>query len=161
MVKDAAAAFVWITGELTHRGIPFAIVGGLASNAYGGSRPLNDIDIDVPDAALPMLARELEAYRTFGPKRSVSECFDCQLLGVSYLGQEIELSGAESLLILDRSCNRWLPWPTDLQKIERRTIFGITMPVMARSALIAYKKLAGRETDLFDVSELEAIETAD
>jgi hypothetical protein len=155
-MKDSVAALAWITNELTQRGIPFAVVGGLASNAYGGSRPLNDIDIDVPDAALSTLAQELEAYRTFGPDRSISECFDCQLLGFSYMGQEIELSGAESLLILDRSCSRWMPWPTDLRKIEERRVLGMTVPVMERSALIAYKELAGRETDLIDVSELRA-----
>lgn len=154
-MKDSVAALAWITNELTRLGVPFAVVGGLASNAYGGSRPLNDIDIDVPDATLSMLARELESYRTFGPERSVSECFDCQLLGFSYLGQEIELSGADSFLILDRSVNRWVPWPTDLQKIEKRSVLGLTVPVMQRSALIAYKRLVGRETDLIDVAELE------
>jgi hypothetical protein len=154
-MKDPIAALAWITNELTNRGIPFAITGGLASNAYGGSRPLNDIDIDVPDAALPILARELSAHRTFGPERSISECFDCQLLGLSYLGQEIELSGAESLLILDRNSNRWIPWPTDLHKVELRTVLGLSAPVMERSVLVAYKKLAGRETDLIDVSELQ------
>lgn len=154
-MKDSVAAFSWITSELRKRGIPFAIVGGLAANAYGGSRPLNDIDIDVPDAALFTLARELDAYRSFGPEHSISECFDCQLLGFSYLGQEIELSGAESLMILDRSCNQWIPWPTDLTRIETRTVLGLAVPVMERGALIAYKKLARRETDLLDVSELE------
>ena len=66
-MKDSVAALAWITEELTQRGIPFAVVGGLASNAYGCSRPLNDKDIDVPDAVLPTLAQELEAYRAFGP----------------------------------------------------------------------------------------------
>jgi hypothetical protein len=49
-----------------------------------------------------------------------------------------------------------MPWPTDLRKIEERRVLGITVPVMKRSALIAYKELAGRETDLIDVSELRA-----
>ena len=154
-MKDSVSALAWITKELTDRGIPFAIVGGLASNAYGGSRPLNDIDIDVPDAVMPTLAQELAALRAFGPERSISECFDCQLLGFSYLGQEIELSGAESLLILDRSSNRWVPWPTDLRMIEIRTVLGLRLPVIERNALIAYKKMAGRDTDLIDVSEIQ------
>jgi hypothetical protein len=154
-MKNSRAALAWIVDQLKLRGIPFAIVGGLASNAYGGSRPLNDIDIDVPDSALPLLASELADYRTFGAERSVGECFDCQLLGLSYLGQEIELSGAESLLILDRTCNKWMAWPTDLERIEERAVLGIRVPVMDRNALIAYKQIAGRETDLIDVSELE------
>ena len=154
-MKDSAAALKWIVEELEHRDIPFALVGGVAANAYGTTRPLNDIDIDVPEEFLPVLARELEPFKTFGPERSISDCFDCQLLGFSYKGQEIELSGAENLFIKDTSSKKWVSWPTDLSKVERRTILGLNVPVMARKQLIEYKRLAGRDTDLMDVSELE------
>jgi hypothetical protein len=154
-MKDSAAALKWIVEELELRDIPFALVGGVAANAYGTTRPLNDIDIDVTEEFLPVLARELEPFKTFGPERSISDCFDCQLLGFSYKGQEIELSGAEKLLIKDTSSKKWVSWPTDLSKVEKRTILGLNVPVMARKQLIEYKRLAGRDTDLMDVSELE------
>jgi hypothetical protein len=154
-MRDSAAALKWIVEELERRDIPFALVGGVAANAYGTTRPLNDIDIDVPERFLPVLAEELKSFRTFGPERSISDCFDCQLLGFSYKGQEIELSGAEGLLIRDTSSEKWVPWPTDLSEVERRIVLGLTVPVMGRKQLIEYKRFAGRATDLMDVSELE------
>jgi hypothetical protein len=154
-MRDSAAALAWIVGELERRGIPFALVGGIAANAYGTTRPLNDIDIDVPADCLPTLAQELEVYKSFGPEHFVSECFDCDLLGFSYKGQEIELSGAETMRIKDASTGAWLLWPTALSAVETRVVFGLAVPVMARRHLVAYKKLAGRDTDLMDVVELE------
>ena len=154
-MKNSPAAFAWIVEQLTKRQVKFAVIGGLAANAYGSSRALNDIDIDIPTAEIARLAIELKEYLVFGPERSVSECFDCQLVGFCYQEQEIELSGAESIYIKDLSDNSWKHWPTDLSKIEMRNILGIDAPVMAREALIAYKKIAARETDLIDVEFLQ------
>ncbi len=154
-MKDSAAALKWIVEELERREIPFALVGGAASNAYGATRPLNDIDIDVPAACLPSLANDLELFKTFGPERATSECFDCDVLGFLFAGQEIELSGADTFRIKNSLSGEWLPWPTDLSAVERRVFLGITVPVMARKELIEYKRLAGRDTDLMDVAELE------
>jgi hypothetical protein len=155
-MKDPAAALHWIVNELQQRNIPFALVGGLAANAYGTSRPLWDIDIDVPERFIPLLANELSEFLTFGPEHSIGEYCDCQIVGFSYHEQEIELSGAESMRIKDPSSQEWLAWPTDLSRVEYRSVFGITVPVMAREQLIAYKRLAGRDTDLLDVQELES-----
>jgi hypothetical protein len=156
-MRDSQAALRWIVEELERRSIPFALVGGIAANAYGTTRPLNDIDIDIPVAFLSVLAKELQAFKAFGPERSVSECFDCDLLGFSFKGQEIELSAAETMKIRDSSSGEWLAWPTDLSAIEHRVVFGISVPVMGQKELIAYKRLAGRETDLLDIAELERI----
>jgi hypothetical protein len=155
-MRDSAAALRWIVEHLEHRSIPFALVGGLAANAYGTTRPLNDIDIDLPVSFLPVLAEELETFKTFGPERSVSECFECDLLGFAFKGQEIELSGAETFRIKDVSTGEWLSWPTDLSAIQRRIVLGVSVPVIGRKELIAYKCLAGRDTDLIDLAELAA-----
>lgn len=48
-MNNPQAALHWIVGKLTSRNIPFAIVGGLAAIAYGSSRSLNDIDMDVEE----------------------------------------------------------------------------------------------------------------
>ena len=95
-MKNPQAAFHWIIGELQKRKIPFALVGGIAANAYGTTRALNDSDIDVPDNALIDLSQELKGHLAFGPENSVSDVFDCQLVGFKFCEQEIELSGAET-----------------------------------------------------------------
>lgn len=155
-MKDPAAAFHWIVNQLQQRNIPFVLVGGLAANAYGTSRPLWDIDLDIPERFIPELAHELCDFLTFGPEHSIGEYCECQIVGFVYREQEIELSGAESLRIKDPSSQAWLPWPTDFSRVEYRPVFGITVPVMAREQFIAYKRLAGRNTDLLDVQELES-----
>lgn len=155
-MKDSRRALAWIANILSERSIPFAVVGGLAANSYGSTRPLNDIDIDVPDVSLKGLAKELHQYVNFGPVRSVSECFDCELLGLLFEGQEIELSGADSLLIKNPVNQKWNHWPTDLAQIEMREVLGITVPVMGRKQLVAYKEIAARESDILDVEAIKA-----
>lgn len=45
-IKEALA---WITNILKKYSIPFQITGGLAAILYGSKRPLEDIDIDIPE----------------------------------------------------------------------------------------------------------------
>jgi hypothetical protein len=155
MNKNSKKALYWVVNELNKRKIPFALVGGIAANIYGTTRLLNDIDIDIPENKLALVAQELSDYLNFDPEHSISKCFDCQLIGLNYFGQEIELGGAESLKIKDVDSGQWLSWPTDLNAVEWHTYLGLSVPVIAKNKLIAYKKLAGRDVDLLDVKELE------
>jgi hypothetical protein len=156
-MKDSKAALQWIVAELRGRGIPFVVTGGLAVNAHQGSRPLNDIDIDVPDAALDMVARELAQYVVFGPEHYVGECFDCKLLGLRYRDQEIELSGADTFKVRDAKANMWCSWPIDLSAFELREVLGQVVPVTRLDELLRYKRAAAREVDTLDCAELTAI----
>ena len=54
-MKNIKAALIWITNILKKHQIPFQISGGLAAIAYGASRSLADIDIDIPDNNLILL----------------------------------------------------------------------------------------------------------
>ena len=155
--RDSKAALSWIIDALTTRGIPFALVGGVAANAYGSTRALNDIDIDVPDGAIPLLASDLKEHISFGPVQHESAQFRCLLLGFIFQGQEIELSGAHSMQLCDRSNGSWITFPTDLKAVEYREILGIQAPVMNRKALCDYKRIVARETDLEDVAQIEAL----
>lgn len=143
--------------NLSDARIQFLVVGGLAVNAYGGPRPLNDIDIDVPDAALGLLAERLRPFVSSGPERLVEDPFDCAFLSLTSLGQVIELSGADTFKIKDKSSREWIDWTTDLSASEWRTVLGATVPVMRRDKLIAYKQAAGRDTDLQDVAFLQSL----
>lgn len=158
--RDSKAALAWITNSLASRGIPFALVGGIAANAYGSTRELNDIDIDVPDDAIPLLAVDLAEYLSFGPIQHESECFRCFLVGFTYRGQEIELSGADSMQLYNRALGCWIAFPTDLTAVEYREILGIDAPVMNRKALCTYKRIVARATDLEDVRALESLDNS-
>ena len=48
-MRKTKEAFTWIIGLLRVHKIPFQISGGFATNIYGSTRPLADIDIDVSD----------------------------------------------------------------------------------------------------------------
>lgn len=65
-IEQVRSALAWIAGRLEEAGVPFQVAGGLAARAHGAERPLNDIDIYVPEGTLGRLRDELaEAARTW------------------------------------------------------------------------------------------------
>lgn len=153
--QDAAAALAWIVGVLQTRNIPFQITGGLAARVYGSTRPLADIDIDVPEEFLPALARALTDHVVFGPERLCDEEWDLDLLTVGYAGWRIDLGGAHTARVFDRAARAWVPVTTDLTTAARRDVLGIDAPVVAKGDLIAYKRVLGRDVDRIDVVAME------
>lgn len=150
-MKDSKQAFDWITVLLEELGYPYVVVGGLAANVYGGKRPLYDIDLDAPGAALHEIAGRATDYVAFGPARFRDEQFDIQLLSLRHGGQEIDLTAAEDVRLFDRRTATWCEVPTDLTARELHEVLGKKVPVMSRDALVAYKLMIARDTDLEDV----------
>ena len=72
-------ALHWIVGILRRREIKYQVVGGLAVPAYGGTRPLLDIDRYVPGERLEEIAQDAGTYLTFAPKYEISESWDITL----------------------------------------------------------------------------------
>jgi hypothetical protein len=153
-MKDSKTAFHWIVNLLHEQGLPFVVVGGLAANVYGGRRPLNDIDIDVPSHSFTKLMPHVKQFITFGPARYHDREFDIQLMSLRYAEQEIDLTAAESIRLFDHQSGDWRILPTDFAASERHEVFGITVPVMRRDLLVAYKKMIQRDTDLEDIAQL-------
>jgi hypothetical protein len=89
-MRDSKLAFDWITSLLEDMGHPYVVVGGLAANVFGGKRPLNDIDLDVPRGALKQIAESASPYITFGPARYRDQQFDIKLLSLRYANQDKE-----------------------------------------------------------------------
>lgn len=149
------SALRWIHSILHELRIPYVVSGGLAVRLYGGTRPLYDIDLDVPENRMSALLPFVSEYIVSGPSHYIDEHFDLKLLTLDYNGQSIDITAAESVRVYDRSEGRWIQDPTDLAAVELREIYGLTIPVQKRELLIRYKKLVARATDLEDVQQLE------
>jgi hypothetical protein len=154
-MRDTKKAFDWITSLLDELGHRYVVVGGLATNVYGGVRPLNDIDLDVPKAALKEVAERAKEWLVFGPARYRDEQFDIELLSLCFAGQDIDLTAAEDIKLFDRQAGAWCNLPTDLDASEPHEVLGKVAAVMKKELLIGYKKMVARRTDLEDIAAME------
>lgn len=153
-------AFNWIVNILKARGVPLAITGGLAAKIYGATRPLNDIDIDIPDDKIDVIYQDVRDYVVDGPIQMTGEGDDWwkgKLLTLNYQGQLIDITGADTLKVRDSINNVYVSCGTDFSKAVEQEIFGLKVPVVSREELIAYKKLlaVGWLNQKRDVEELE------
>lgn len=153
-MKDPKVAFEWIVNLLHEIDQPFVVVGGLAANVYGATRPLNDIDLDVPQRALMMLYPQVKQYVTFGPANFRDSEFDLELMTLRYAGQEIDLTAAESIRLFDHRTGSWQSVPTNCTEVEEHVVLGLKAPVMKKELLVSYKLMIQRDTDLEDVRQM-------
>ena len=78
------------------------------------------------------------------------------LLTVNYAGCDIDLGGAYGARVFDRAAQSWVPVVADLGTAVRLKVFGVEVPVIAKDALIAYKRRLDRDVDRMDVAAMEA-----
>lgn len=146
----------WIVDILNELNIPFHVTGGLAAIAYGASRPIYDIDIDIPEDQLQKLFEKIIEYVTFGPGNFKDPDWDLTMMTVRYEDVSIDISGAYTGKIFDKKVNKWVPYDSDLKYTVQKEILGMTLPVISRDILINYKRLLARPTDLQDIDAMEA-----
>ena len=151
----AKQALIWITYILKNHHIPFQITGGLAAIAYGANRPLEDIDIDIPDNQFDIIMSDVKSYIIFGPQRFKSGKWDLMLMTLNYHGQEIDLSGSDSTKIYNETTNEWILLNEDLLKARQKNVLDLDLPVIPLMNLVYYKKILAREVDLVDIHQIE------
>ena len=154
MPKNPRAAFHWITKLLRKLRIPFRVSGGLAARFYGSKRPLADIDMDIPDKDIPRLAPEVRRYIIYGPQRYRDRHWDLPLLTLRYRGQLIDLSGADSGKVFDKRKRKKVIAKVHLRRFRRGKLFGVIVPIIPKTELIAYKSALGRRVDVADVKAI-------
>lgn len=147
-------ALEWIEAELRAVGTPRLYCGGLAVLAYGGTRPLNDIDLFVPAAHFQPLVDALAAYIRKPAVRQCEAGWELTYVQFVYDGVKIEIGSDDHPRIQDGASGEWVELGIDYDSAEQRSFAGCTIPVMARDQLIAYKRRLGREVDLIDVGQL-------
>jgi hypothetical protein len=124
MKNNQLEALTWITNILITHNVPFQIAGGLAANVYGSRRPLEDIDIDIPDDKFSVIQHEVAQHIIFGPAQYKDENWDLLLMTLDYHGQIIDLSGAYSTKCWNKKTGNWQIIATEFQNIQIKNIFG-------------------------------------
>lgn len=144
----------WFVGELARLGVPFQAVGGLAARAHGGTRPLMDLDFYIPERHLPAVAEVLEEHVVRPPSEHLDEHWDLTFMALVRAGWRIEIAGAESARLRDAESGNWIPAGIDFDRSVPLQVDRVTIPVMPRAELLAYKRRLDREVDRADVAEL-------
>ena len=154
--KNTEEAFKWIVSLLNKHSIPFQIAGGFAARLYGSERELADIDIGISDKRFDELNQDVKEYVTFGPAQYIDEKWDLKLMTLKYKNQEIDIAGEDGIKIFDKESKVWISAGRDLSISENKEVYGLTVPVIPKEALIAYKKILMREVDQADLKALGA-----
>ncbi len=155
MKKGTEKALKWITDLLNEKQIFFQVAGGFAAKLYGSQRPLNDIDIDIPDADFPKIIEEVKPYIVYGPVRHKDKKWDCLIITLDFEGQEIDISGADSIKIHNDRTGEWVISPTNFSKSVKMEVFGITVPVISPQDLTDYKRMLDGDHQKEDIKAVE------
>jgi hypothetical protein len=147
-----------ILRRLTARGVDFVVIGGIAAILHGSSR--NTFDLDVCFATDPGNLEALGAVllglnaRLRGVEEDVPFVPDAATLRkIQTLTLATDLGDFDVLSRPDGA-----PGYEALRRAaERYDLGGFSVLVASVSDLIAMKRAAGRDKDLLDVGELEAI----
>jgi hypothetical protein len=149
-----ATTLLWIVGVLRGAHIPFQITGGLAARFYGATRPIADIDVDVPGSALPLLGQVLASHVVFGPQTYRDEYWDLDLLTVAHNGVTIDI-GASDCRIFSAATRSWTSFAAEIDSAISFDLLGVRVPVVDAVALVTYKKCLNRDVDRLDVAAIE------
>ena len=68
-MQNLKSALIWITDILKKHSVPFQITGGLAARAYGATRPIADIDIDIPEDKFDIIKNEVINFMALLPNK--------------------------------------------------------------------------------------------
>ena len=153
--KNTEGAFRWIVHILQKRHIPFQISGGFAAKLYGSKRPLRDIDIEIPEASMRTVLRDVKDFVVYGPAHYKDRHFDVPLITLKYEGQKIDLSAADNLLLFDSRTHKWVRYPVHLAASVWKKVFGINVPVASAEHLMNYKSMMGEKVQVKDIEAIE------
>ena len=153
-MQNIKKALIWITDILKKQQVPFQITGGLAARAYGATRPIEDIDIDIPEDTFTIVQKEVSKFITYEPAQYKSNTWDLMLMTLDYQGQIIDLSGAYQTKIFNAKTNQWQELSEDLSKACLIDIFGVKLPIIPLNILKTYKIALSRDVDIRDVLEI-------
>ncbi|MFA6586231.1 MAG: phosphotransferase [Candidatus Paceibacterota bacterium] len=148
-------ALKWIIGILNKHKIEYQISGGLAGRMFGSNRELHDIDIDISERYFSIILPEIKEYIIYGPDRYKDAKWDVELITLNYFGQEIDISGVDTILISNKERSKWIHYPSHLDKTLNMKIDGLEVEIINLKDFIEYKKELDGEHQLEDIKAAE------
>ena len=147
----------FLVQTLNEEDIVFQVSGGLAAIAHGGTRPLYDIDLEIHKKDVEKVRTLFREYITEDWNNDLDgpdDQFDIWMMKLEIRGVPIDINQVEEVYLISRTGERTLQ-PSGMDT-EPKVLEGVTLPVLKKEALIAYKKILARDTDLIDVEQLSA-----
>ncbi|SBT19335.1 hypothetical protein MGA5115_03497 [Marinomonas gallaica] len=157
MSTEVEAALLWLKALLESRDIEYQVVGGFAATIHGGSREVADIDLYIARSDIEVLLPSLEPYISKPLAHYIEGSWDLEYLQLIYQTQKIEIGLSPGTKIQSAYDNTWHELPIDYSTSVIKRYHGIDVPVMSIAQLIHYKRILGRDVDLFDVKALECL----
>jgi len=157
LTETQKEALILIAEKLAALGIEYQVTGGLAAIAHGAKRALYDIDIDIHE-------KDVEAVRTAFKEYIVEDWnneldgpddeFDIWMMTLDVKGTPVDISQIEGCRMRAKG-GEWVEQPGEM-RAEPGEIEGIALLIQNKEALIAYKKVLGRDTDLIDIEQISS-----
>lgn len=151
MEAKTLSALHWILDILEKYQITYCISWWLSAHLYGADRPVNDIDIDIPESIFDIIISDIRPYIIFWPALYTDKKRKLLLATLNYHWQEIDLSWAENIYLYNEITNSWIHKPTDFTRSLKLLIDDRTVSVNHPQDLISYKSLLHWEHQLTDI----------
>jgi hypothetical protein len=155
MTKNQKEVLSFLVQTLNGENITFQVSGGLAAIAHGATRPLYDIDLEIHKEDVETVRRLFKNYITEDWNNDLEgddDQFDIWMMKLEIKGVPIDINQVEDVYLISKTGERTLQ-PSDMDT-EPKVVEGITIPVLRKEPLIAYKKILARDTDLSDIEQL-------
>jgi len=147
-------ALKWIVGIFNRYNVPYRIGGGFAAKLYGSPRSLRDIDFSISEKYFSIILPEISEFITYGPGRYKDAKWDCELITLNYHGQEIDISGTDTIRMSNKERTKWLHVSESTETVDMQ-VEGINIKVMNPEDLAGYKRELDGEHQLVDIQAIE------
>ena len=150
-----AEALRWLVSILNKHDVPYQVVGGLAAQASGATRPLVDIDLYIPLDRAQAVLEEMQPYIVRAPLPHRSDSWDLVYLALDYHGVYIEIGDSvTNPRFYNRIDHRWEQQMIDYSASVITKLYGVDVAVMPKQVLIRYKTMLDRDVDHLDIQQM-------
>lgn len=148
-------ALKWIVTILNENAIPYQISGGFAAHLYGATRPINDIDIDIPEESFSLIMGKVKPYILDELQHYNDGKWDLQVMTLNYLDQEIDISGAFNTKVSNLERTEWISIPVDFSSSNQINLDGFIINIISPQQLIDYKKHLDGDHQIDDINAVK------